>query len=121
SALHLQLLRQAVLGSTGAVAEAVAPYVRRQCDDADSRYDWRAGSPHADAAERGVLRGAQIPRCSDRTTPLRGRVPWHGLEAVQLHAHAALYDVVVQTVETCAGWNGGHGGCRRAVTICHPE
>src|SRR6476620_11288673 len=59
SAVHVPLLRRAVLGEAGPVAKAVAADVRRKRHDADVDHDWRARPSHADAPVGRVLRSAQ--------------------------------------------------------------
>ena len=97
-ALHLQLLPKAVLGRSQPVALALLRDVGRQGDHAHAADDRRAGSPHADAADRGILRCAQSSRRAREAPAIRGRVPRHRVEAFELHPHPALHDELVQEV-----------------------
>src|SRR5205807_4515628 len=72
--------------------------------------DGRAGPAHADPAERGVLYDAEGARCADGYTALERRVSRHGIEAVQLHAHAALHDELVPEVPPSRSRAGDGGG-----------
>ena len=60
--VHLQLLQEAVLGRSQRLAVALLVMHGGQGDHADSVDDRRAGSPHADAADRGILFGAENAR-----------------------------------------------------------
>ena len=96
SALHLELLRRAILGKAGAMAEAVAADVRRQRQDPDAGHDGRARHADADAADRGVLHcaedaGHRRRSCCGSRVSTTAR-----LQAVELHAHAAVHDELVQ-------------------------
>src|SRR5207237_10493354 len=74
-------------------------HVRQECDDSKTCHDRNAGPANTDAAERGVLRSAQDARRTGNSPTLRGRIPRHELETVQLPAHAALHDELVQAME----------------------
>src|SRR5262249_23819657 len=80
------------------VAVALVADDRRQGDDTDASDDRRARSADANAADRGILRSAEDARCADGAAAVQRGVPRHGLEAVELHSHAAVHDAVVQEV-----------------------
>jgi hypothetical protein len=61
-----------------------------------------------DAAERGVLLGAQVSRRAHRAAALRGRVPRHRLAPVELDAHAALHDELVRALAAGGRARGEH-------------
>src|SRR6266540_1659180 len=104
-AVHLQLLRRAVLGKTGSVDQAVIARVRRQREDADTADDGRAGPADADAPDRGVLLGVEDVEGSSGDAALQRGVSRHVVQAVELPAHAALHDELVS--EAPVGWRGG--------------
>ncbi len=92
---------------------------RTQCDERGARCDRRrARSPHADATDRRVLFGAESEGCTGEAAAVQRRVPWHRLEAVEFHPHAALHDVVVQAVHAAAGRQGNeHVGAAMTVSL----
>src|SRR5439155_20097540 len=102
-ALYLQLLRRPVLGEAGPVAQAVVTDVRGEGDDAHTAHDRRARPADPDPAERGILLRPQNAEGADGAVALQRRVPRHWLEAVQLHAHPALHDELVQEVHARQG------------------
>src|SRR5262249_29267349 len=70
-----------------------------QGDDADAADDGRARSPDADAADRGILSGAEDARRAGQAPAVPGGVPRHGVEAVELPPDAAVHDELVQPVD----------------------
>ena len=68
---------------------ALVADVGRQGDDADAADDRRARSADADAADRGVLRGAQGEGRAGQAAAVQRGVSRHRLEAVELHQDAA--------------------------------
>jgi Tol biopolymer transport system component len=98
AAVHLQLLPEAVLGRSERLALAFVTDERRKGDDADTADDRHSRSPHADAADRGVLRGAQDEGRTDEAAAVQRRVPRHRLQAVELHPDAVVHDELVQQI-----------------------
>src|SRR5439155_27246218 len=117
-ALHVPVLRQAVLGRSEILARALYPHARRQGEDANAADDGRARHANSDATIRGVLCCPEDARRSRHAPALRSRVPWYVVEAVQLDAHAAVHDELVQPVAG-EGRDGGpaHALIRTATII----
>ena len=109
AALHLQLLRASRSGRIREhwLKQSSLMYVGKV--KTPTRADDRRARPaDADAAERGVLRGAQDARRAGGAAAVRERISRHRLEAVELHADAALHDELVRSLASC-GERGDHG------------
>ena len=108
SAVHLQLLREAVLGRPDAVAQAVEPHVRRQREDADDADDRRCSTMRTPMPQTeeyySALKMRGVP-----AVLLRFENEWHGTSSrpVELDADAAVHDELVQ--EVGRGGGGGAG------------
>src|SRR5262249_12067321 len=62
--------------------------------------DGRAGSTDTDAADGGVLRGAENAWRARGDPAVQRRVPRDRIEAIELHSDAAVHDGVVQQIRT---------------------
>jgi dipeptidyl aminopeptidase/acylaminoacyl peptidase len=111
SPLRLQLLREAVLGIAGPMAQAVADHVRGERDHTDGVDDGRAGSQDADVAVGGVLRRAQGARGADDAAAVQRRVARDPVAAVELDPNPALHDELVQEVRRAPHVLGRYLGC----------
>src|SRR5262249_56376583 len=79
----------------------------------------RPGSADADAADRGILRGAQDERRAGEVAAAERRVSRHQLQAVELHSHATVHDELVQAVLT-AGRRPRHEHIAALSVLVHP-
>src|SRR5438445_629788 len=121
--VHVQLLPPAVLGQARRVAGALVSDVRGAGHDADAPDDRGARPAHADAADRGVLRGAQDPPRTHDAAALQRGVPRDGIETVELHADPALHDELVSEVpprRQRGGHRGGEPLARRSTQPAQP-
>src|SRR5439155_23757531 len=66
--------------------------------------EWRARYPDADAADGGILRGAEDAWRAGEAAAVQRRISRHRIQTVEFHSHSAIYDVVVQTVDACRRW-----------------
>jgi hypothetical protein len=90
-------LRDVPLGRPERAPAPLAAHVRGQRHDAHHAHDRRERPAHPDAADRGVLRGAQgAGRARNGHDPLQQRVARHVEHALELPAHPALPEEVVR-------------------------
>jgi hypothetical protein len=112
SVLHVPLFQETVLGGSDRLARGVHHNARGQRQDPDSADDGRARQAHTLPSDRGVLRGPQVSRRAFGAAALRRRISRHGQKAVELDAHAALYDGLVQPLReygsAAAAMRSGH-------------
>src|SRR6185295_18600517 len=109
-------LPRALLGGSEEVARSLPADARRRGEDADPPDDRRARSAHADRPDGGVLPGAAGARGADDDDPLQRRVPRHRLEAVELHADAALPALLVPALAAGEDRRRRRAAARRVVT-----
>ena len=92
----------------------LAAQLRRQRQDADDADDRRAGSPHADAADRAVLQRVEVAQGADGNGSLQQRVARHHVDAVELRPHAAVSALLVRQAQARHGRDDDRGAA--AVT-----
>ena len=84
------------------VARALLGDVGRQGDHADSFDDRSPRPPHADAANRGILLGAEGSRRARQAASIRRRISRHRVQAVEFHSHPVIHDELVQEIHALA-------------------
>jgi dipeptidyl aminopeptidase/acylaminoacyl peptidase len=103
----VQELRAPAVGRPVRAPASFSPHVRGERDDAHDAHDGGTRSAHADAADRGVLHGPEVPEGALLDGALPERVARHQPDPVELPQNAAVPAGVVP--EVVARPPGGRG------------